>query len=712
MHARRALLYWRQAMTVSTVVDHNDYTGNGVTTSFPYTFRIFKKSDLTVSVIDLSENITVLALDTDYTVTNAGGYSGGNVVLTTPLATGWKISIARDLEPTQETDLRNQGKFFAEVHEDAFDKLTMLIQQVGSMFRLALRKPSSIANWYDALGNYIRNLHDPRDPQDAATKNYVDVSLGKTLRVPEPIPALPSAAARANKMPAFDSAGNPIVVLPPSGSASEVLLELASAEDGKGDALIAVKQPYTGSVARTQHQKNAEFISVTDFGAVPGTDCSAAFNAAIQAAKKSSESSQRVLIPASSQKYFIKDVILDSAIEIFGEGKISTMLSPVSDGDTCFIVNHEFCKLSDFTIQSISSPSLSTGIKIKAGLVTVENCSFAFLRYCIDSPSGFGAGELDFRFNRFAASTYGVVLGGGQINTRFNQNTFNGCKCGLFVTENSSQVTTNIEGIELLGDRFYACGDTTLDTAAIEIVNCRWVWLTDVMSDLATGIALRATNTQYLQLTNGYYSSNRSGNKSCVAIHGSCNEFMAKGVKFSDSRNFGLEIMKVAGLVPSRAKLVDCLFQYNDINAAQQGDLIVDSVVGVTAEGCTFLANKPMGIALIDNQTGGTSVTTRNCYFYGQVFVGVASCKFYHFDSPTHPDKQVGVVTIPNGVASATAAVGIVSLVPGRGIAVTATSASQLAAVAAGVSGSNYQFTRSGTTGDAVISYSATLIQS
>lgn len=241
-------------MTVSTQVSRNEYTGNGATTQYDFTFRILDKSHLLVQTLDTSESIVTLTLGTDYTVTGVNRYNGGKVVLTSALPAGYKISIERSTPVTQEASIRNQGGFFPEIHEDAFDKLTMLVQQAyGWWSGLSLRKPSWLANYYDALNNRIRNLRDPSQAQDAATKNYVDGQINntnlawqagdevlnqkidnnfiRTIRVPESsVKILPTITGRKNKIMAFDDIGDPIAVLPESGSAADVLIELASSD--------------------------------------------------------------------------------------------------------------------------------------------------------------------------------------------------------------------------------------------------------------------------------------------------------------------------------------------------------------------------------------------------------------------------------------------------------------------------------------------------
>ncbi|EHE6998957.1 hypothetical protein J0Q18_003676, partial [Escherichia coli] len=262
-------------MSVPNQTPYIIYNANGLTTVFPFEFYIINSGDIQVS-------LNGTPVTTGFTVSGVGNVSGGDLTFLTPPANGTVVMLERVVPTYRLTDYQDNGDLLADTVNKDFDRLWMAIQRSFIYLGLALRRPL-LGGPFNAEGYRIEKLADPVDTQDAATKNYVDQvgvrNLNRTLRVPENYVApLAPAEQRANRLQAYNAEGNPIFVRPESGSAADVLVDLASTEDGKGDALIGVKQPYSGSVGRTQHDKNADTLSVKDFGVRgDGTDESAAW---------------------------------------------------------------------------------------------------------------------------------------------------------------------------------------------------------------------------------------------------------------------------------------------------------------------------------------------------------------------------------------------------------------------------------------------------
>lgn len=210
---------------------------------------------------------------------------------------------------------------------------------------------------------------------------------------------------------------------------SSLRASLASDDDGNGDALVAVKQPYAGAVARTQHQKNAEFISVTDFGAVgDGADH-----------------------PLSEKFTTLKGLNFE------GGGKDA--------GNT-------------------------TAVRIREALVTVTGNSFAFFDACVMAEKGYASAELIIKGNRFAASNYAVFFGGGQINSHLSHNTYADNYTHIHVDEDLSLgLSGTTEGLVFSNELLYVGGKDSSGRRAIEVNGTRWTWFENCMSDLAGGIA-------------------------------------------------------------------------------------------------------------------------------------------------------------------------------------------------------------------------------
>lgn len=133
-------------MTVNTELSKRIYTGNGVATDYDYDFKIPLAGDLAVSLFDLDGVELPQVLNTDYTVTGAGGDNGGKVLFTVPPPNGYTILLLSDAAYTQPTDFKNQGRFFPETHENAIDRAVILSRQNHEAITRSITLPPQVTN--------------------------------------------------------------------------------------------------------------------------------------------------------------------------------------------------------------------------------------------------------------------------------------------------------------------------------------------------------------------------------------------------------------------------------------------------------------------------------------------------------------------------------------------------------------------------------------
>ncbi|WP_442801411.1 GDSL-type esterase/lipase family protein [Serratia rubidaea] len=171
-------------MTVSTEVSSETYTGNGVTTVFPFRFKILNADDLVVLYRNNNDVQQNLVLNTDYTISGVGSKNGGSITLTTPAPDGWTLYMERYVDIVQDTDIRNQGNFYPEVHEDAFDYLTMIDQQQQLGIDRAVKvPPGSDTNpdeLIDELKRDAERAEAARDKSEEIAEKFGDVDRAIT----------------------------------------------------------------------------------------------------------------------------------------------------------------------------------------------------------------------------------------------------------------------------------------------------------------------------------------------------------------------------------------------------------------------------------------------------------------------------------------------------------------------------------------------------
>lgn len=134
-------------MTINSEIRRaGPFVGNGVTTRFPFVFKVFRAEDLLVVSADADGVETSLDLDFDYTAElnpDQNANPGGEIITLAALPVGFTLTATSALDYLQPIDLTNQGGFYPRVINDGLDRLTIFAQQLEEGLGRSLKVPLS-----------------------------------------------------------------------------------------------------------------------------------------------------------------------------------------------------------------------------------------------------------------------------------------------------------------------------------------------------------------------------------------------------------------------------------------------------------------------------------------------------------------------------------------------------------------------------------------
>ena len=300
------------------------YTGNGVTLTFPFSFKVFSAADIRVDLATAAGVASVGVLNTDYTVsvnvdqtTTPGGtvsYAVAGVV--TALPTGYTLAITGSRAYSQTTTLPTGGAYQASVVEAALDSLEMQVQQLDNETSRALTLsplaptmtdttlPAPAANKLIAWNQTATGLQNVDTSTlasvvafgTAASDQFTGTGAQTAFTLtnnPGALNNLRVAVGGVVQRPTTDytwASGTTLTftTAPPAGASILVQYMQALPQGTSDSAASTFVQAGTGAVSRTVQDKVRELVSVKDFGAAGDgvTDDTATIQAAITYARQ------------------------------------------------------------------------------------------------------------------------------------------------------------------------------------------------------------------------------------------------------------------------------------------------------------------------------------------------------------------------------------------------------------------------------------------